>query len=229
MKHRYERNIPAISLKQQALLAQKRVLVIGCGGLGGYILEYLTRLGVGHLTAVDGDVFETSNLNRQLNSSPELLGQKKAFAAAARIKSISPDTDIQPVDVFLDQTNADSLIKGQDLVIDALDNVSSRFIMEDACERHQVTFVHGAILGWSIQAAVGRPGSQVLHKLYPSSTVGKFTDPILKTSLSITPPFCAAIEVAEAIKILTDQEPSLDNKLLTYNLQTMEQLIIPVS
>lgn len=74
---RYERNIPALEEQEQKLLSSRRVLVIGCGGLGGFILESLARLGVGHITAVDGDVFEESNLNRQLYSSPALLGQKK--------------------------------------------------------------------------------------------------------------------------------------------------------
>ena len=95
--------------------------------------------------SVDGDVFETSNLNRQLNSTPALIGSSKAAAAAERVKTISPGTCITPVQAFFDETNAEELIQDQDLVIDALDNLSSRFLMEDVCEKQRVPFVHGAI------------------------------------------------------------------------------------
>lgn len=228
MDKRYERNIPAISETEQAGLASKKVLVIGCGGLGGYILEYLARLGVGHITAVDGDVFEVSNLNRQLNSTPELIGYRKAAAAVRRIKIIAPGIDILPVEAFFGEENADRLIRNQDLVIDALDNIPSRFLMEDACERQKVTFIHGAILGWNMQVTVGRPGSRVLHRIYGPDTVSTCSDAVSKTSLPMTPAACAAVQAAEAVKILTGHEPSLCGRLLLFNLETMEQIIIPV-
>ena len=72
MDERYSRNLPAVSEEEQAVLARRRVLVAGCGGLGGYLIEYLARMGVGEITAVDGDLFEPSNLNRQLLAVPEL-------------------------------------------------------------------------------------------------------------------------------------------------------------
>ena len=75
MEERYCRNLPAISAEEQAALKEKRVLVAGCGGLGGYLIEHLARMGVGRITAVDGDVFEESNLNRQILSAPALLGR----------------------------------------------------------------------------------------------------------------------------------------------------------
>lgn len=228
MDKRYERNIPAISETEQAGLASKKVLVIGCGGLGGYILEYLARLGVGYLTAVDGDVFEVSNLNRQLHSAPDLIGYKKAAAAARRVKIIAPGIDILPVEASFGEENADRLIRNQDLVIDALDNIPSRFLMEDACERQKVTFIHGAILGWNMQVTVGRPGGRVLHRIYGTDTVSTCSDAVSKTSLPMTPAACAAVQAAEAVKILTGHEPSLCGRLLLFNLETMEQIIIPV-
>ena len=85
MEPRYERNIPALTEAECALLQQKRVLVVGCGGLGGHIIDQLARIGVGFLRVVDGDVFESSNLNRQLLSEAALLGVSKAKAAAGHI------------------------------------------------------------------------------------------------------------------------------------------------
>ena len=84
MDLRYSRNIPAISPEEQAALKDKKVLVLGCGGLGGYIIENLLRMGVGAITAVDGDSFDESNLNRQLLAAEKTLGINKAIAAAQR-------------------------------------------------------------------------------------------------------------------------------------------------
>ena len=102
---RYQRNIPALSEAECALLRGKTIAVIGCGGLGGYLMEYLARIGVGCIRCVDGDVFEESNLNRQLLSSVSLLGAGKAQVAADRIADINPDIQVQAFPVFLDAAN----------------------------------------------------------------------------------------------------------------------------
>lgn len=227
---RYERNIPSISEAEQTLLTYKKVLVLGCGGLGGYLLEYLARLGIGNITAVDGDVFENSNLNRQLYSAPHLIGRSKVETAARRIRILSPDTVITPVRCFFNEQNADQLVTGQDLVFDALDDLPSRLLMEDACERQQVTFIHGAITGWNIQAAVGRPGRGILRKIYGryEKNMTPDTESLCKTSLPMTPAMCAAIQVSEALKLLTGHTPSLDGKMLLFNLKTMKEITIPL-
>ena len=116
---RYCRNIPALSEAECAALRGKSVAVIGCGGLGGYLIEYLARIGIGMIRCIDGDVFEESNLNRQLLSMPALLGTGKAQAAAQRIAQINPQVQAQTFPVFLTQANAKSLIADCDAVLDA--------------------------------------------------------------------------------------------------------------
>ena len=148
MLERYSRNIPSVSEAEQEALARKRVLVAGCGGLGGCLIEYLARMGVGEITAVDGDVFEPSNLNRQILSQEALLGVPKARAARERVQAVNSAVTVRAVESFLDGDNADGLVRGQDLVLDALDNAGARLILEDACARQGVTIVHGAIQGW---------------------------------------------------------------------------------
>lgn len=217
MNPRYERNIPSISLEEQEALSKKRVLVVGCGGLGGYLIEYLVRLGVGELTAVDGDVFEESNLNRQLLSGEDVLGKSKAKEAEKRAKNTNSSVKVTSVEAFLTGENAESLVQGMDLVLDALDNASSRLILEDACERQGVTIVHGAIEGYMAQVTVSLPGSGRLHQIY-----GEAYAPGSKTSLSFTPPFCASIQIAEALKILCGKASSLEHALLLANLKRME-------
>ena len=223
MESRYERNIPAVSAEEQEILKHKKVLVAGCGGLGGYVLEYLARIGVGELTFADGDVFEASNLNRQILSSPDVLGRPKAQTALERIRRINPDIRTKVFDAFLNAENADEMVSGQDLVIDALDNVAARLLLEDTCARHQVTLVHGAIQGWAMQAAVIRPGEGVLHRLYGNEGASAS-----KTSLSFTPAACAAVETAEALKLLCGRPSSLEGKLLRADLRTMEWTLIPL-
>ena len=140
MDERYLRNLSALSEGECRLLRSKRILVVGCGGLGGYIIEMLTRIGVGAIRAVDGDRFEESNLNRQLLSSPDLLGVSKAVAAVARISQVNPDVKAEAHYAFFDETNAEKLISGCDLVMDALDRngVDVAELMQHEAEKFEL-------------------------------------------------------------------------------------------
>jgi len=103
MEQRYIRNIPALTEQECSLLRTKKIAVIGCGGLGGHIIEMLSRIGIGVIRAVDGDVFEESNLNRQLLSEVPLIGTSKAAAAAERIRRVNPDVLLEPIPAFLNK------------------------------------------------------------------------------------------------------------------------------
>ncbi len=101
MQPRYARNIPALTQEECLLLQTKRILVVGCGGLGGHIIDQLARIGVGTLRVCDGDVFEPSNLNRQLLSRVPLLGTSKARAAADHVAKVNPDVAVEAVEEFM--------------------------------------------------------------------------------------------------------------------------------
>lgn len=195
---RYSRNIPALSSAECAALQKKTVAVIGCGGLGGYLIEYLTRIGVGSIRCVDGDVFEETNLNRQLLSSPSLLGASKATAAADRIREINPQVQAEALPIFLDASNARELIHGCDAVVDGLDNIPARRILAEACAAEHIPYIYGAISGWVAQAAVCMPDEDLISRLYPEDTV--ITD---KSVLSFTPALCASMQAALCVKLLT--------------------------
>lgn len=197
MEPRYERNIPALTEAECALLRQKRVLVVGCGGLGGYLIELMTRLGIGFIRAVDGDVFEPTNLNRQLLSEVVLLGTSKAHAAQQRVQRVNPDVDIQAIHSFLTADNAMELIKGCDLVLDGLDNIDTRRILAEACTQSGVPYVFGAIQGWVLQAGIAMPGDHLMDVLYPQGTVVRSN-----SVLSFTPAFCASMQVSMATRLL---------------------------
>lgn len=221
---RYIRQKVMLGERGQALLGQKKVLILGCGGLGGYLIEYMLRLGVGRITAADGDTFDANNLNRQLLSSEPLLGSGKAEAAAARAKLVNSAVEFHAVSGFFTEENADELAEGADLILDGLDNVPSRLLMEDAAARHGVPIVHGAILGELVQVMVVPPGSNLLHTLYGPKPIGTSS----KASISYTPACCAAIQCAEAEKLLLGQKPALWGKLLQLNLADMKTTVIPM-
>lgn len=224
LRERHSRNIPSLSIEEMEKLAESRVLVAGCGGLGGNIIEHLTRAGVGSLTVVDGDVFEESNLNRQLLSTSENLGQKKAAAAAERVKSIDPSVNVTAVCEFLTKENAPALMADADLIVDALDNAESRLVLEDAAAEAGLAIVHGAICGWEFQAMVVPPGSGFLHQIYTEDY-----KPSSKTSLPVTPAFCASVESAAAIQYLCGRETALEGNLLIGSLADMSFDIIRFS
>lgn len=202
MDNRYIRNIPALSEAECAAVQGKTVAVIGCGGLGGYLIEFLARIGIGHIRCVDGDVFEESNLNRQLLSTVSLLGANKAASAVKRIQAINPVVQATAYPVFLDPVNARELIAGCDAVLDGLDNLSSRRILADACKESNIPYIFGAIDGWFAQAAICMPGDDLLETLYPKDAVT-----VGKSALSFTPALCAAMQASLCIRWLTGRKP----------------------
>ena len=201
MEARYARNIPALTEEECRTLQKKRVLVVGCGGLGGHIIDQLARIGVGFLRVVDGDVFEASNLNRQLLSETALLGASKAIAAADRIRRVNPSIQVETVAEFLGPENAAQIIAGCDVVLDGLDNVESRLILASACKDAGIPYIFGAIQGWVAQAAISMPGNDLIKKLYPEGTVIRD-----KSVLSFTPALCASMQVALCTKLLIGRD-----------------------
>lgn len=213
---RYLKNHAAISVTEQSQLADKHVLVVGCGGLGGYLLEYLGRLGVGHITVVDGDVFEETNLNRQLLSSQMNLGKPKVLAAKHRMLAINPLVNLQMIQEKLTEENADNLVRGHDVVLDALDSVSARLLLQKACRLAGVPLVHGAIAGWCGQVCVVQPGEDLLDLIYGNDASAQGEESEMG-SLSFTAGLVASIQASESVKQLLGK-PGLQKELLIVDL-----------
>lgn len=210
----FSRNIPTVSPEEQKILSTKTAFVAGCGGLGGFIIEYLVRLGVGHIIACDADVFSESNLNRQILSTVGTLGKSKVREAEKRARSIVPDIRFDGFEVFLDEANACELMKGADIAMDALDNPSSRVILAKAAAETGIPMVHGAVGGQHLQVSTVMPGEDYLIQMYTGAK-----KPDIQSTLSFVPPACAAMQVSEALKVLTGKEPSLKNRLLAGDLE----------
>jgi molybdopterin/thiamine biosynthesis adenylyltransferase len=213
---RYTRNISTLSIEENDSLKNFRVCVVGCGGLGGYVIEMLGRLGIGHIVAIDGDGFEESNLNRQILSDVESMGINKAVKAKQRMEKVNPFIEVEAVDERLTNINGKEILKGADVVVDALDNIETRLMLERLCEELNIPLVHGAIGGWYGQVATVLPGDRTLTRFYG----GKFSQGIEKKlgNPSFTPALAAAIQVSEVVKLLINRGELLRKKLLVIDL-----------
>ena len=221
MEDRYLRNIPALSEEECLQLRNKRVIVVGCGGLGGNLISILLRIGVGNLRIVDGDVFEATNLNRQLFSSIPALGHNKARIAEQRASNINPDIHLDVVEEFLTEENADDLLRDCDIALDALDNIPGRRLLAAACERAGIPLVYGAISGWVAQSALSMPGDKLIETLYPADVVVRD-----KSVLSFTPALCASMQASLCVKYLTGR-PVTSGTIYYFDLLNMEFETIP--
>ena len=222
MEDRYLRNVPALTEAECDLLRQKRVLVVGCGGLGGNLISIFSRIGIGYLRIVDGDVFEQTNLNRQLFSEIPVLGHNKARVAADRVARINPDITVDVVETFLTEENASMLLRDCDIVVDALDNIPGRRLVAAACEEADLPLVYGAISGWVAQSAISMPGDKLVEKLYPEDTVVRD-----KSVLSFTPALCASMQAAMCVRYLTGR-PVETGVIYYFDLLNQEFETIPM-
>ena len=221
---RYLRNKNLMSDDEITLLSQKKVCVLGLGGLGGYIVEMLSRIGVGSLTLVDGDVFDETNLNRQLFSSMNNLGSSKALEAEKRVRGINPLTKVIPVYEFVDSSNAMKIIANHDVIVDALDSIDLRKYIAKACTELNLPLVHGAIAGWYGQVATIYPNDTTLDILYPKDIKRGIEKEL--GNPSFTPALVASIQVSEVIKLLLNRGDLLRNSFMMIDLYTNDIEVI---
>lgn len=218
---RYQRNRTTITVNDQLTLFRSSVAVIGCGGLGGYVIEELARLGVGRLVVIDPDVFEEHNLNRQLLSSPAELGCPKVAAAVRRVGDINPAVTVVPHQAAFSPGNGSELLAACDLAVDALDNIAVRLELAETCRQLGIPLVHGAIAGWYGHVTTQLPGDTVLQKMYASRSGEKGIEQQLGNP-SFTPAVVASLQVAEACKLLLKQGTPLRGRKLLIDLFSME-------
>lgn len=198
---RYERSIGTLGLGGQKKLLESCVAVVGCGGLGGLIVELLARAGVGHLLLADGDTFSDNNLNRQLLCAESDIGRGKAEAARARVLAVNAALEVEAFDCYIDEKNVGACLRGASLVVDALDNNSSRMVALEECRRLGIPFVHGAIGGFWAQIGAFFPGDRT-----PWDDMKDVPDKGVELATGnppFTPAFAASLEVSLALRILS--------------------------
>jgi molybdopterin/thiamine biosynthesis adenylyltransferase len=216
---RYRRNRQTLSTDDQLRLFRSRVVVVGCGGLGGYVVEEAARAGVGTLVLVDPDVFEEHNLNRQLLSSFDALGQPKVDAGRERVASVNPAVTVCTHRTALSAENGREILAGSSAVVDALDNLTTRRELAALCRELGIPLVHGAIAGWYGQVTVQLPGKDMSGLL--GTGQGKGVEQKLGNP-SFTPAVIASLQAAELVKVLLGRATPLAGQLLLVNLLDMD-------
>lgn len=220
LTQRYARNRQTISENDQLKIASSTVAVVGCGGLGGYIAEELTRLGVGHLILIDADRLEASNLNRQIMATEQNLGEWKVEVAQKRLQSINSETKIDLVKEWFNENNGEEQLRGVDLVCDALDSLPARVALERVCHKLNVPLVFASIAGWYGLLGVSLPGDYSVAHLF-----GHGGEKGVERTLgnpAFTPAVLASLSVAEAVKYLMGLPLSLRHAWLQVDLLSME-------
>lgn len=163
---RYARQIllPEVGGAGQARLSKARVLMVGAGGLGSPAALYLAGAGVGHLTLIDNDPVDLTNLHRQILHGTPDLGTPKVHSARRRLAHLNPGVKIRPLDKRLTARNIGAVFKNQDLVLDGSDNFDTRYLVNDAAVRHRVPLVWGAVLRWEGQFMTVFPGRSACYR-----------------------------------------------------------------
>lgn len=223
---RYERQIALkdFGTEAQDKLFNAKILVIGAGGLGCPVLQYLAAAGVGTIGIVDFDVVEITNLQRQTLYTMQDIGKSKATAATEKLKLFNPDIQFSAYQTKLDTGNALEIIGEYDLVIDGSDNFATRYLLNDACVLLHKPLIYGAVLRYEGQ--VGVFNMQVKDSTYSSNYRDLFPvppKPGMAPScneagvLGILPSIIGSLQAAEAIKIITGIGEPLCNKILSCN------------
>ncbi|MDE0090892.1 MAG: HesA/MoeB/ThiF family protein [Thaumarchaeota archaeon] len=222
---RYSRQIMLddIGLDGQQRLMDARVTVVGAGGLGTPILTHLAAMGVGHISIVDRDTIELTNLHRQTLYSDADIGAAKVDAAAARLRKLNPDADISTMPVSVNRRSARSVVDGSNIVIDALDSVDARYALNEACFDAAIPFVTGGAVGTAGQVFVVMPGRTACYECaFPGMTDEQMpscgVEGVNPAILSVI----GGLEVSEAIRILCGWEPATLDHVLHVNIATAD-------
>lgn len=213
----YSRN--PFTIEEQARIHRSSAAIIGLGGLGGHLAEQLTRAGIGKLKLFDMDAFTPSNLNRQRFCEQDTLGKSKVHVSAEALQRIRPDLLIERHPYAFSPEYA-HLLKDVDVVLDGLDNIPSRLILEQACKQVGKVLVHGAVGEWMGQVTTIYPGEDFLERLYAhqESSLGQI--------IAALPAAIASFQVIQALQYLLGEEPYTHGRLFLLDFKTLQSSFV---
>lgn len=225
-KRRYSKQIilPEIGTDGQEKLQAAKVLVIGAGGLGCPVLQYLTAAGVGTIGIADGDMVDISNLQRQVLYNEQDLGQSKAIIAERKLKALNPNVHFHVYPVFIDHNNVLEILHNYDLVVDGSDNFGTRYLVNDACILLNKPMVFGAIYKFEGQVSVFNYNNGPTYRcIFPEAPNADESPNCAEIGVVATlPGIIGSIQANEAIKIITGIGNVLSGKLLVMNTLDMQ-------
>jgi molybdopterin/thiamine biosynthesis adenylyltransferase len=222
---RYHRQIisPEFDKRGQKKLKDSHVLIAGVGGLGSLSSTYLTRAGIGHITIVDNDHVELSDLNRQILYQDENIGERKVDSAHKRLLGMNPHVEITPIFEKIKKENVLGIVKGAQVVVDGSDNFETRFLLNSACVKEHIPFVYGGVDGFNGAITTIIPGKTPCLACVFKRTPKKEKD--FLPVFGFVPGFIASLQSMEAIKLLANLGIPLAGKLLLFDGKTGEFLL----
>ncbi|MDT3433432.1 SAMP-activating enzyme E1 [Haloarcula sp. 1CSR25-25] len=229
---RYSRHIIMndVGPEGQAALLDTDVLVVGAGGLGAPVLQYLAAAGIGRLGIVDDDVVERSNLQRQVIHRDDDIGRPKVDSAAEFVTGLNPDVTVDRHELRLARGNAADLVADYDIVVDASDNFATRFLVNDACTLSGTPFSHGAIFQFEGQVTTFSGDSPCYRCLFPEAPPeGTVPDCATAGVLGVLPGTIGCMQATEVVKLAMDYGETLEGRLIAYDAAEMSFEEIPVA
>ncbi|MHA1409600.1 MAG: HesA/MoeB/ThiF family protein [Candidatus Odinarchaeia archaeon] len=215
-KIRYDRQLKIENwgIEKQIKLKNAKIVVIGAGGLGSPAAIYLTAAGVGNILLVDNDKYELSNLNRQILATTEDIGKNKAEVGAEKLRALNPEINIESLTTTLNENNIKEIIKDATVVLDALDNWKTRFLINQYCVQSDIPLIHGGVteLGGQVITIIPKKGPclNCLFKNVPEEKKGFAV-------VGVTPGIIGTIQALEAIKLITGIGTTLWNRILVFD------------
>jgi len=217
---RYDRQIMLREIGEagQEKLKRASVFIAGAGGLGSPAAIYLTAAGIGRIRLVDHDRVDRSNLNRQVLHWDNDIGRSKVESATEKLKRLNPEVEIEAIEETITEANLAHLLAGFDLIVDAMDNLPTRYLLNKAALDQNIPFFHGAIYGFE-----GRAMTIIPHKTACLRCVYRGVIPEEKFPvIGVTPAVIGCIQATEVIKYIVGIGELLTNKLLNYDALNME-------
>jgi adenylyltransferase/sulfurtransferase len=224
---RYSRHIimDDVGPEGQKALLDAEVLVLGAGGLGAPIIQYLAAAGVGTLGIADDDEVELSNLQRQVIHGNDDVGRKKVDSAADFVEQLNPDIDVRKHELRVRPDNIEELIDGYDFVVDGTDNFATRYLVNDACTLAGIPFSHGSIFKFEGQVTTfaGDDDSPCYRCLFPEAPpAGMVPNCATAGVLGVLPGTVGCLQATETVKHIIGEGETLDGSMLFFDALDME-------
>jgi len=214
-KQRYQRQIIIGDIGEtgQEKLKQAKVVIAGSGGLGSASATYLAAAGVGTIKIIDGDRVELSNLNRQVLHWSRDISREKATSAAEKLKELNPKVSVEAAAETIDDGNVSRLVAGFDIIVDALDNLPTRYLLNREAIKQDIPFIHGAVYGFEGRVLTIIPGKTACLRCVYRGLPPEEKTPVI----GVTPAVIGCLQATEAIKYVTGSGRLLTNRLLVYD------------
>lgn len=228
MENRYDRQLmlPEIGKEGQRKLSEAKVLIVGAGGLGSPVATYLAGAGVGRIGLVDDDLVSITNLQRQILYSEAQEGSPKVECARHRLLGLNSSIRVDAHKLRVSAENVDGLIADYDIVVDATDNFSTRYVLSDACAAARKPLVHGAINALDGCVSVLCVGHTTYRTLYPDQEQTLSMPHPGRAVVGVTPAVVGSVQASQVLQLICGYGEPLIDRLWTVNLRNMQTYII---